>query len=282
LYALADNELRTALLRQVRTVRENYYLQSQTVANNINNIYDIPYRAIAMGLQDVWLVSGTTVIPIGRSETNEQFSTVSSPTGFWTYMIMGNQIKILPVISSYQIQLWYLQRPNTLVPTSSCAQIQGVNQTTGVLSFTSGTIPTSWTTSMNMDCVQDQPNFNWRFIDTAPTNITATSITFSSLPTDNYGNALIQVGDWISLAGQSCVIQMPVEMLPLLAQRTVLKYYESQNYKDKAALAEKKLETMEKDIFELLNPRVASEPKRVVADSSVIGGYRRWRAWQAT
>ena len=48
------------------------------------------------------------------------------------------------------------------------------------------------------------------------------------------------------------------------------------------ASAEAKLKEMEKDLFELINPRVSSEPKRIVPDSNVVGGYRRWRAWRAT
>lgn len=281
IYAIADAELRTAIMRQVRNVRENYYAANVLyTAANPSSVYDIPARAIGMSLNDIWLESGTSITQVVRTETNEQISTVSSPTGFYSAHIAGNQVKIRPLVSGANVRFLYMQRPNTLVPTSACAQVIAIDGTNTILTFSS--MPATFVTGLTYDCVQDQPGFNWRFIDLIPTAVGASTMTFASLPLDAYGVPLIQVGDWVSLAGQSCVIQMPVEMLPLLVQRTVVKYYESQNYKDKADLAQKKLESMEKDIMSLISPRIQYEPKRIIADTSVIAGYRRGRSWQAT
>lgn len=280
LLALANDELEVAILPQIVSTRENYYRTSQDLVLNTTNVYDIPYRAIGAALTNVQIVNGTQIYQVERSEENEQFSTVTSPTGYWSFNVIGNQIKILPVITMGVVRLHYLQVPNLLVPVASSAQVTAINQGTGVLTFAS--MPATFTVTSSFDCIADQPHFNWRFIDTVPTALTSTTVTFSALPTDVYGNAAIKVGDWLALAGQTPVPQVPREFSALLVQRTVVKYYEAQNYKDKAALAEKKLEEMELKLFKLINPRVAGSPKRIVPDSNVIGGYRRWRAWRAT
>lgn len=279
---LATDELNTALLRQIRTSRENYYLKYVDNALNSTNTYNIPSRAVGGALVDIHIVNGTQVYPVSRSETNEQFSTVSSPTGYWSFQVIGNQIVILPIVTVGVIRLWYLRRPNVMVPVSECSQVTAVDQANGILSFASGTIPSTFTTSSPMDSIQDQPHFDWNFIDQTPTAVTTTSVTFTSLPTDVDGSALIKPGDWLALAGQTPVPQIPVEFTPLLIQRTVVKYYEIQGYKDKVALAQAKLNDMEKDVFELINPRIGNEPKRIVPDGNLVGGLRRWRAWRAT
>lgn len=278
LLAIATEEQNTAILRQIRTARENYYLTYDDLTTNTSNIYTIPERAIAGALQDVHIVNGSQVYTVQRTETNEQFATDSSPTGYWSFLIIGNQIKILPTVTAGTIRLWYLRRPNTLVVNASSAQVTAVSSTT--LTFAS--IPSTFSaTGATFDCINAQPPFGCRFVDYTPTSITSTTMVFSSLPTDEYSVAAIKVGDWVSLAGQTSAPQMPVEFWPLLVQRTVCKYYEIQGYKEKMEIAEKKLKEMEKDVFELINPRVANEPKRIISDSNVIGGYRRWRGWRA-
>lgn len=280
LLSIAQDELRTAIMRQVKTARENYYLTYTDYTSNSQSVYNIPPRAIAGAIQDVQIVNGTQVYTVGRCETNEQVSTETSPTGDLSYLLIGNQIKIYPIQTSGTVRIWYLRRPNTMVVTSSCAQVTGVSATT--LTFAASTIPSTFSVTTLMDCIQDQPHFDWRFTDYTPSSVTATTVVFSSLPTDQNGAALIQVGDWLALAGTTPVPQIPVEFFPLLVQRTVVKYYEIQGYKDKVAMAQKKLDDMERDVFELINPRVSSEPKRIIQNSNIIGGFRRWRAWSAT
>lgn len=280
LLALGDDEIEIAVLPQIVSTREGFYRTYQDLQLNSTNVYDIPYRAIGGALANVQIVNGTQIYQVDRSEENEQFSTVSSPTGYWSCKIQGNQVVILPVITMGVVRLHYLQAPNLMVPVSAAAQVTAINMTTKVLTFAA--MPTTFTVASSFDCVADQPHFGWRFIDMVPTALDATTVTFSSLPVDAYGNSLIKVGDWLALAGQTPIPQVPREFSPLVVQRTVLKYYEAQNYKDKAALAEKKLEQMETALFKLINPRISGSPKRIVPDSNVIGGYRRWRAWRAT
>jgi len=283
LLSLADDELGTPIMSLVRSIRENFYLKYQDFELNSENLYDIPTRALGGALQDVQIVNGVNVIPVGRTETNEQFATNTSPTGNYAFMLLDDKIKILPVVTAGTIRLWYMRRPNKLVATSACAQVTDIDLGTNTLTFATGTIPSTFTTEAPLDCIKDQPHFGWRFVDYYPIAIGATTVQFDSLPLNAYGDSEIEIGDWLALAGTTPVPQMIAEFWPLLVQRTVCKYYEIQGYKDKQEKAQKSLEELERKILELLNPRVSSEPKRIVPDSNIIGGYStRWRAWRAT
>lgn len=280
LLAIADDECRTAIMRQIKSARENYYVAPFDTAVNSSSTYNINSRAVGAGMVDLWIVNGTQIYQVSRTELNEQFSSQTSPTGYWGYYLQANQFCIRPTSPTGVIRQFIMVRPNTLVPTTSCAQVTAVNLGAGTLTFAA--LPTTFTTGTLFDCIQDQPHFGWNFMDQAGT-VAGNVVTFSSLPTDVDGvTSLVKVGDWLCLAGQTCVPQILVEFRPLLEQRVVVKYYEIQGYLDKMKAAQQKLTEMEKDVFELINPRVADEPKRIVPDSNVIGGYRRWRAWRAT
>lgn len=273
LLAYGDNEIQTAILRQIQSVRENYYLTYLDVPVNASGIYDVPSRATGAALADVQLLNGNSIYQVSRSEIGEQFSTDHSPTGFWTFYMKGNQCVVLPIPTTGSVRLWYYIRPNQLIPTTSAAQITAIAG--AVLTVTA--VPTTITTMRAVDIIQDQPHFNTLLMDSIPTNTTATQITLpSAVP------STVSVGDWVCPALQTCVPQIPVEFRPLLIQRVYVKYLEVQGYLDKMKASQAKLEAMEKDLFQLINPRVSEEPKRIVPDSNIIGGYRRWRAWRAS
>lgn len=274
LLTYADAECQTAIFRQVKSIRENYWLTYVDEVVNGTGLYDIPSRAIGGGLADIQLVVGTAVLSIARCEVGEQFSTVTSPSGYYQYTLIGNQFSVSPNPTTGVIRQWFYCRPNNLVKVTQAAQITAIDPVTFTLTFSS--VPSTFQSTLPYDIIKDQPFFDWLSQDLVAVNITTTTAQFSSLPSN------VVVGDWLALAGQTPVPQIPVEARPLLAQRVVVKYNEIQGYLDKMKAAQKKLDDMEKDLFDVLQPRVAEEPKRIVPDSNLIGGYRRWRAWRAT
>jgi len=271
LLALADKQLQTHISRQIVTVRENYFTRYQDVARNLTGLYDIPSRSVAGALVDIQLVSSSEIIPVVRMEIGEQFSTVSSPNGVYSAYLMGNQVQILPIPNSTYVRFWFNTRPSKLIPVTQACQITEIAGNV----LTVNLVPTSITTSTPVDIVQGQPHFSTLLLDSTPTVVTATTITLPSVPS---GTA---VGDWVTLANQSPVAQIPVEFRGLLVQRTVMKYYEIQGYKDKMEMAKADLKEMTEDLYELINPRISEEPKKITASTGLIGGYYRWRTVRA-
>lgn len=272
LLAIGDDELELEGMAQILSTRENFYLVSTDVTPDSDGTCRIPTRAIADSLADVQLVVGNTVYSMPRTEIGELFSTQSSPLGFYSFSLQSDAIVVLPVPTIGVVRLWYYRTPNKMVATTAACQVTAV--ASNVLTFAS--IPSTITTSTPCDIIKDQPHFGWHSVDVTPTVVTSTQITFSSVPT------YVAVGDWVSLAGQTPVPQCPKEYRGVLAQRVAVKVYELQGNLPKMEKATKALEGKVKAFTNLINPRVAEEPKRIVPDTSLMGGYGRFRTWPTT
>lgn len=269
LLRLADFELQTAILRMILGARENFYLTYTDYPTVSTYLYAIPLRAIGGAVADIQIVNGNVLYPTVRTEVNEQYATNAPAAGPYSFYLKGNYI-VLPGVSGATVRIWYYTRPNALVAASAGCQITSI--ASNVLSFAS--IPTTITTATPCDLIKDQPGFDGLSLDVTPTAVGATTITFSAsdVPTT------LAVGDWVTLAGQTVVPQIPVEFTPLLVQRVVVKYYEIQGYLDKMKAAEAKLKEMSDNVLAIINPRVAEAPKRIVASADLIGGASlRWR-----
>lgn len=274
LLLLAQDELDTALLRQLLSVRENYYISYLDYALDSDGVYEMPSRCITDAIANVQILNGNQVINVDRSEISQQFATNQSPTGFYSFFLLANGINVQPAPTTGYVRIWYYVRPNKMVVTTEAAQITVIN--TGTSTVTFDTIPTSITTATPCDFVKDQPQFNVLSFDETPTVVSSTQLTFTELPDD------LAVGDWVALAGQTPVPQIPVEFRPLLVQRVVVKYNEIQGYLDKMKASQMKLDSMEKDLLQMINPRVSGAPKRIIPNQNLSGVSWQWRAWRAT
>jgi hypothetical protein len=256
---LANRELQTPVMKQILSTRGGYYLTYQDYDPAHDGLYVIPSRAIAGALANVELIQSTTIVPVNLIEESEQFSTQAPTSNSYGFFMRGNSVQILPTPPVGFTRLWYFRRPSTLVPTSSAAQITAING--AVLTVSS--VPSIWTVGDLVNVCGDQPPFNI-LGEAEITNISGTDITLD--------NPIVGVErqDWIALLDQTPVPQIPVEFRPLLEQRVVVKIYELQGYLDKMGAAQKKLEDLEKDTFNLITPRVKSQSRIV---NPVNGGF---------
>lgn len=263
--ALADEEIRSKLVPLVLKHMEEFYVTYKDYSLVVNqNIYAIPYRAIAMSLRDVLLLSSTnadTRVGLERLSPEDLYL----KTGFY---IQGNSIILYPTPRQTPLdtlRMPYCMRPNSLVSTSACALITAINS--GSNQVTVSAVPSNITTMTLVDFVRAIPGFECTAIDQTITNIGGTTLTFSaSLPTN------LQVGDYVCQAGFSNVVQVPVELQPLLFQYIVVRILAAQGDQAnlKAAIAE--LDSLETAAGVLLAPRVAGKVKRVVK----ARGIKQW------
>lgn len=269
---LADEEIRSKLAPLVlKTMEELWvrFVDTPVIANQSN--YLIPTRAIASALRNVQLVDQNN--PQNRREL-ERLSPedlTSTYTGDYRFVITkagfymeGNNVVLYPTPTSTQnlLRLSYYCRPNSLVDVSACAQVQSIDTSLNQITVTS--LPTTFSTATPLDFVKANPGFECSAIDQTPTNIAGMVLTFgSTLPTD------LSVGDYLCLAGQSCVVQIPVELQPLLVQYVVVRVLSSQGDAESLAAAIKELEKLEANALLLISPRVAGKAKRVVNGKSI-------------
>jgi hypothetical protein len=213
---------------------------------------------------------------MSRTEIGEQFSTNTSPHGGYEFYFMGNSIVLPQIPTTGSVRQWHYRRPNALVATSACAQV--TNIASNVVTCT--TVPTTFTTSYTYDFIKNTPHFDWLAIDQSISAVVTGSsgtITFSSTPPST-----LAIGDWVCLSEQAPIPQIPVECMPLLEQRCVVKIQEIQGYFEKAKISQAKLEEMEKDVFGIISPRAWEEPKRIIPDPALIGGQKYFKKFLTT
>lgn len=274
-YALADEEIRSKLVPLILKHMEEFYVATldYTVASH-QTVYAIPTRAIGMALRDVQIVSSTdpdTRVGLERLNPEDMYAGISGNARFLVkkngFYLQGNSVILYPTpLQAIDIlRLSYYMRPNQLVDVTTCGLITAVNA--GANQITVATVPSNITTSTPVDLVRAIPGFECTAIDQVVTNITSNVLTFSgTLPTN------VAAGDYVCQATQSCVVQVPPELQPLLFQYVVVRILAAQGDQAnlKAAVAE--LEMLEKSAGTLLAPRVSGKVKRVVNARSI----NRW------
>lgn len=266
--ALATFEMHAGLVPRLRKVREEWFVtSSDTTIVNGTASYAIPSRSVAGSLRDVWMIvaDGTPrVFPrldlAAIPRTGAAAPTASgSPIGFY---LQGNSLILWPTPGATNLgslRMFYEFRPNDLVATSAACTVQSVNTSTGVVTMTAA-VPATFTTSTACDFINGQPHFETRGFSKTPTGVSGSTITFATtdLPTG------LAAGDYVCLAGQAPVAQLPYELHPVLTQRTVAKVLEALGDVQKAGMAMSKAQELEEAAFINLTPRVAGKPKRVV------------------
>jgi len=256
---LFDSEIRTHILPMMLKLRENYFSYDDDRTAAAGGLA-ISTRAIGGKVQNVALIDGTSRLDLPWISEEEQSDTDESPVSRPGAYIKGNSLYVKPATSHGfpTVRMSIFLRHGSVVPESEAAQITAINTGTKTLSFTSGTIPSTWTTSNTFDLIQSNPQFDTLAIDQSITSVTSTSIIFSStLPTR------LAVGDWVALAGETPIIQLPVELHSYLAQLVANQCLKNSPHTKayEAGLAE--IKEMGKNIINLFSPRIEKEGKSI-------------------
>ena len=273
IYQLGDEEIRSKLVPLVMKNLEEYWvthLDLNITANQSN--YTIPTRAVAQGLRNVQIIQSADELSrteLERLDPTDLYSTYSGNYRFTIrkngFYIEGNDLVVYPTPTTTEnyLRMSYACRPNSLVDITACGQVQSISGNT----ITLVSVPSTFTTSTPLDFVNANPGFAWPAQDWTPTSIVGTVLTFAdAIPTS------LLVGDWICLSGQSCIMQVPVELQPLLVQYVTVRVLSAQGDAQALQAAIAELEKLETNALLLIQPRVSGKPRRVVKSK----GINRW------
>lgn len=270
--AIATEELQSYITELLVSVREEYgisdYDQTTTVGEDT---YGLPPRAAGDSLRQVLLSDGAgNYYPLSRIEPNRRYDYSSSgePSGF---VVEDHSVILVPSPSTATtLRMKYFRQASALVVTSAVATVSSINGARTVVT-TSSTIPATFTSGVSLDVVDNLPGFRCLTIDAATTGtVSGTTITFSSALPDT-----VTAGDYVCLAGESPVPQIPVSLHPLLAQRTAQKCLEALG--DKRSRDAKEIcDEMRRSAITLLTPRTQGN-NRVIVNHNAPGWSRRIR-----
>lgn len=206
-------------------------------------------------------------------------------TGFRRFYMMGNDVILHPSVGPAPygaLSFYYYLRPSTLVKDSEVATIRSINRDTGDIVLSS--IPSSYSIYANgtdnsiqnvFDFVKAKSAHNILDID-IPINFVNTSTKTISIdpvfiPKD------LEIGDYMPLAGQSCVPNIPTELHTVLAQRVSQRILEALGDTEGLNNATAKIMEMEAKITSMLDNRVEGAPRKVVNRALMTGVARNRR-----
>lgn len=257
--ALATDELRLGVVPFMMKNRSEYFVTTTDVAIEDGvDTYSIPTRAIGGKVKGLTLVdSNGSVLDFPQIDPSErpQYNSTS-----WTqklvFYFQGNSIVVCPnpvQAQGLSIRISYFTRPGELVAVTDAAQVASISGNDVTVTY----LPSTISTGVSVDTVKQRPGFECLSTEDTVT-VVGSVVTFTSAPED------LAVGDWICLAEQSTIPQIPVELHPLLAQRTAIKLLESLGDAAGVQVAQAKLKEMEEGATHLLSPRSDSNPRKLI------------------
>lgn len=251
---LASDALISQIAPMLITSREEYYVyvKDYTIAAG-QAAYPIPSRAVGGALREVKRVSGDRILDVNRLDPEDIDSTeTGTPHDFY---LQNNNIILYPTPSASgdTLRVTYFVRPSTLVVPSNCTQITAINTATNTVTCA----PVSgWSIANSFDLHGGTSGYVLKAQDYIPSAISGSSIIFNELPPD------LVVGDWVSLAGESCFPHAPADFHQYLTQLTVVACLEALGDQTNLAIAQAKADQLKSALAPVLVNRVQGAPRK--------------------
>lgn len=282
LLELADDVIKAYIVPLLMASNGEYFVKSTDVLVTAGQAaFNLPDRAVGESLRnlkyrpDADEVQGYDLDEITQEDEDEYRGAGGDPTA---YYFRNDQVIIVPPPpnSSGALELVHEQRPSNLVKLARAAKVTAIN---GDI-VTIDTLPVTddddqiFQTAVECDLIRGKAGHRILAMDLAIESITDTNITFpaGAVPSD------LVVGDYVSVAGTSPVLQIPDELAPLtetqVAQRAMTS---SGDYEAKQQLdGDRKDETT--NAQKLVEPRNRGSSRKMVNNAGLLrgrGGPRR-------
>lgn len=272
--ALIDDVIRSKMLPLLKRARESYLVKRYDVdiAEGAESV-PIPGRAAAEALHSILVYTGEKWVPLERYGVNaaaERFST--SLAGYW---LEDDTVFFVGSPAAQTLRFLVFTRPNLVVEATAVAEITDVDFDTQEV--TTATMPDTFTSDSLFDFVKGSPGFRNHAVDLTGTIGASPGAGLSLITMDDELPENLAVGDYLCLAGESPIAQIPAELHPLLAQEVTRTLLEAKG-DPKADRAAATVERMEREALDMLSPRVSASPEYVLNANSP--GWRRRRLGQ--
>lgn len=257
--SLLNDEMKLQIVPLIMELQDGYFLQNKDYTITDGGSYRLPKRALANKLRDVKIYDS------GSYRDLQQLFEEDRSSGRTGYYISRNSLTLSDDITTGTLRITYFIQPSELILEASAAQITSIDSATQV---TVSALPSSITTSTPVDFIQSVGPFDQLALDQTITNISGTTLTFTSLPDD------LAVNDYICLAGESPVPVIPEVLHPVLAQAVLCTCLSAKDHSS-LKIELQKLEQMKQTMVSLLSPRVESNDIKI--KSQGLLGYIKGR-----
>lgn len=278
LLSVATDEIHNTILPAVLNTREEFYVYSQDLLISAGiSQFDIPYRAVGMGLREVSMVTGGTERSLPRYDLEDQAYDDGSGALYGFY-IQNNTVNIFGNEAG-NLRLYYYLRPGKLVTTLEAAQVTAVDLVLNTI--TVNAIPSGWAVGSVVDIIGHKSGFDVKDVSNTITNITGLVITLSNaLPLKQDLTSSVVVNNWITLEDTSPIPQMPVEFFQYLAEAATAYIMESLGDSEGYTRSQQRMQQMLHNAQKIISPRVDGQSKKLVPrrnrGSNTFANWRRY------
>lgn len=280
---MATEEVNIGLMDQIMEARGDYLVEFED-APLVNDVYEysVPSRAHGNKLRSVSIVdeNGDVVSELTQVSLDTPAEDCSSSS-----IYMRNNKVVLngrDFSTSHFLRMSFYIRPNKLVLDNRGAVITSITDSvddsvaTKVLTFT--TLPGHFTSELKYDVTGAKSPNKILSYDLVPRsiNLTTKAITFTAADL----NADIAIGDYITMAEETIVPNVPTEYHPVIAQRVAVACLEAMGDEQNKQSAERKLAQMERSVLKIVSNRIEGQPKKIRQKSGTLNAAIRNRRYR--
>lgn len=273
---LASDVIRDRMVPLFLSTNQNYFVTFQDLPMvQGRKKYPIHYRAIGRALRDLKLKYSLDNIRMVDMrlialEDEHLFINQTLPTGFY---FSGDSIMVVPEpnANTYILRQFFNLQPNRMVTMDQASRVTAIS---GAV-VTVDALPTTFQANVLVDFIQGIAGCGTINFDVPIAGASGNQITFSSvdLVLD------LSPGDYIALAQESPVMQLPDEAQQLLETATADRVlYAIGDYEGSAAL-QKDAKLQEVNLLKIIQPRIEGEQTKIINRNGLLRGrgYNYWR-----
>lgn len=289
---ILNEEMDVEVLEKLLTLHEEHLTVHIDIPRRSDGIYDIPYRAIGNKLRDVSLINGTDVVyelsQISLGELPDYSYSLDSTNYLDKFYVESNKLKMINPTRSYDsIRMYFYIRPNVLTKVENAAKITDwsidENEQTITFNLESKGKNFSIDTEIEYDFIGYRTPNKIKGFDIKPTEVNIGSnpyITFN-LPDIEPFLGDISKKDYISIAEETPVPNIPTEMHPIMAQAAAIHILESLGDTEALGNAQRRMDKMTNSVRTLIDDRVELAPKKIkprhTTLAQALGVSRKYR-----
>lgn len=271
--ALAYDEQKLKVVPMLLGVRQNFLLVEQkvTVSEGQRDLR-FPARAVARSVKNLFWFANDEIGPLEivvykDTQVNRwRLTDKGTPVGV---TLLADSVRFWPIPDQAgQIMFQVYCKPSKPVQVKRTATIRAV----GVNTLTVSSVPSNIVIGSVCDITRAQPGYDPVYLDKTITNIAGTVITFAGFDADNPITG-VSVGDSLSLAGETSILQMPEEASDVLVQATAVRILNSLGVPDQLKMAKDLLADKMTNLRELVEPRVEDQPDILFNGHPLLGNW---------
>lgn len=264
---MLNEEIQYFAVPHLMSVHEEYLVSSVDLdIVDGKTRYRIPERAIANKLRDVaYIDNNQSYYELSRISLEDlsEFSDTYSDDSTQVFYVENDEIVLVDALpfntNSGKLRMYFYLRPNRLVLDNRASIVQSIDRVTGEVTVSN--YLADFNNIPKIDFVQSNtPNKLYKY-DVTPSSVSQLTGTLIFTPSDIPEN--LAIGDYINLAGETIVPQLPTELHPVLAQRVAVAALEALGDEANLRISSARLKMMEDATLNLIDNRVEGAPQKI-------------------